>query len=213
MDRKKGKVIAAFGIPGSGKSTTVKELGKLLNIKTFHEPEEKHWANAVMDRHLSGNFTAIMWFRSIRVPMLFQADQIREKGGLAIVDSFYDKLFSLYISSRGIQWLYNKNDVYFDEMKAISSKDYYLLPDADYLIFFKIDFDTWSKFIQIRDRVLDNNIEFQKQCFSSQEPFFTAARKYAKEKNCELIVVNQKFSSPKETAKRVADILMNKINT
>jgi len=34
-------LIAFIGIPGSGKSSTVKELANLLNVKYFAEPEEE----------------------------------------------------------------------------------------------------------------------------------------------------------------------------
>jgi len=34
-------LVVFSGIPGSGKSSTVKKLGDLLNVKYFTEPEEE----------------------------------------------------------------------------------------------------------------------------------------------------------------------------
>ena len=57
---RKGKIIATSSMPGCGKSSVTKELGKLLNIEIFNEPEEQSWSDAVKMREVSGNFTALM---------------------------------------------------------------------------------------------------------------------------------------------------------
>jgi thymidylate kinase len=199
----KGKIIVAFGLPGSGKSSVIKELGKLLKIDSLHEPEEGKWGNAVTNRKASGNFTAIMWFRSERVPLLYQAEQKREQGKTVLLDSYYDKLFYRYMSEDGIQWLFEKTDDYFNEMKQIAEKDYNLLPDVDCIVFFKVDFDTWTQFVTKRNRNLDNDKLFQEKCFESQQYFFEAAQTYCEKKKCQLLVFEQFFSSPKVAAKQV----------
>ena len=145
---RKGKIIAASGMPGCGKSSVTKELGKLLNIEIFNEPEEQSWSDAVKMREVSGNFTALMWFRSIRVPMLYKANSLRELGITSMIDSYYDKLFYLYHNKKGIEWLFDKSDYYYNEMIRISKKDYKHLPNVDILLFLKLNEVTWTKFIK-----------------------------------------------------------------
>ena len=42
-------LIVFVGIPGSGKSSIVKELASLLKVRYFAEPEEDKWADAAKD--------------------------------------------------------------------------------------------------------------------------------------------------------------------
>ena len=204
----KGKIIAAFGIPGSGKSTTTKEIGKILNIKTYHEPEEEEWGDAVRMRNQIGNFTSIMWFRAVRVPLLYLADEQRKQGVTVMLDSYYDKLFHLYCNKKGIEWLFNSNDLYYDEMISIALKDHKYLPNADIIIFFKIDESEWSKFIKIRNRNLDNDLEFKKS-FVLQEAMIDAVNHYCNETGCKLIIHNQSFSASEIEAQKIVLILQN----
>lgn len=204
--KKKGKIIAAFGIPGSGKSSTTSEIGKILNFKTFHEPEESEWGDAVFHRNLSGSFTAIMWFRSLRVPQYFLADELRISGITTMLDSYYDKLFHLYLESDEMDWLIDRSDLYYNELRNISAKDYKYLPDVDILIFFRQTKENWKKFILKRNRDLDNDESFKKS-FNLQEDMLIAAEKYCKERNCELIIHDQSFSDPMAEAKKISKIL------
>lgn len=204
---KTGKLIAAFGIPGSGKSSTTREIGKLLGIQTFHEPEENEWGMAVKMRETIGNFTAIMWFRSMRVPGLFEADLIRQAGKMAMVDSYYDKLFFEYHDKPGIEWLFEDTDLFYDEMVAISKKDSQLLPEADIIVFFKLSEQMWKEFIGGRKRDLDRDADFLKS-FRLQEIFFDVVQEYAKRRNCHLIIHEQSNSSPETEAAKI----ISKIN-
>lgn len=204
MSKTQGKLIAAFGIPGSGKSTTTAEIGKILTIQTFHEPEESDWSEAVTLRNFVGNFTALMWFRSIRVPQYFKANELRKQGENCMLDSYYDKLFHLYHSKRGLEWLFTKDDLYYDEMVSIAMKDYVNLPDFDILIFFQQSEENWKKFTKKRNRILDNDSAFKKS-FILQEAFLDAANKYCEEKKCQLIIHQQSFSSPEIEAQKIAE--------
>lgn len=202
----KGKLIGAFGIPGSGKSSTIKEMGKLMNIQTFHEPEEEEWGEAVKSRNISGNFTSLMWFRSIRVPLYFKANIIRNNGKSVFLDSCYDKLFYLYHDKKGLEWLLPPDDPYYDEAIKISKKDYEFLPDLDIIIFFKQTEENWNKFIENRERDLDKNPDFKKS-FILQEAFISAVNKYCESSDCHLITHEQSFTSPSIEAAKIIEKL------
>jgi len=202
MDKKKGVIIAAFGIPGSGKSTTTREIGKFLNIQTFHEPEENEWGQAVENRDIVGSFTALMWFRSTRVPQYFKAKLLKENGETIMLDSCYDKLFYLYHNKQGLEWLITKDDLYYSDMINIAKKDYQTLPDIDILVFFEQSEENWEKFISIRNRKLDQEDDFKKS-FILQEAFIDAVKQYCEEKKCKLIIHKQSFSNPKVEAEKI----------
>lgn len=206
-----GKIIAAFGIPGSGKSTTTREIGKLLGVKTFHEPEEEDWGEVVKLRHMVGNFNAIMWFRSIRLPHYHLANELRSKGQVCMMDSFYDKLFYLYHNKPGLEWLFSKTDDYYDEMVKISKKDYEILPDADVIIFFKQSENNWRRFLKSRNRDLDNESDF-KTSFTLQNAFIDAVDEYCNRSKCKLIIHDQIFSDPRTEAEKIVTQLKKLIS-
>ncbi|MEZ4927902.1 MAG: hypothetical protein R3A50_16585 [Saprospiraceae bacterium] len=205
----KGKIIAAFGISGSGKSTVSREVGKLLKIETIHEFEEAQFPLAFVNRAVSGNFRALMSLNVVRVPMLYIASQKRNNGETVLLDTFYDKLLVLYMDKDGMQWLFNKADPYYKEMKGIAEKDYHNLPDIDCLLFFHVDKETWHLFLNKRNRKLDNEENFRSSNFKSQVHFLEAAKKYCSDKGCKLIVFHQKYSSPKQAAEKVVAELIN----
>jgi len=197
-------IIAAFGIPGSGKSTTTKEIGKILDIETFHEPEEPDWGEAVKMRNICGNFNAIMWFRSVRVPHYYKASELRRIGKVSMLDSCYDKLFYLYHDKPGLEWLFSPQNSFYDEMVSISKKDYLNLPEIDLLILFKQSEKNWRKFLNDRNRDLDNEEEF-KRSFILQEAFINAARTYCANSNCILYEHSQSYTDSKTEALKIVN--------
>lgn len=200
--KSKGKIIAAFGIPGSGKSSTTKQIGDLLGIKTLLEPEAEHWGEAVKKRKTVGNFTALMWFRASRVPNYYKAKALKEDGKSVMIDSVYDKLFHLYMDKKGIEWLFDKDDLYYTEVKSIAKKDYLNLPDIDIIVFFKQTKENWRQFTKKRNRDLDNDKDFQNS-FSLQAALLKAAKHYCERKNCILITHQQSFSCPNTEANKI----------
>lgn len=201
-DPNQGLLITAMGLPCSGKSTICRELSQKLNVPVFLEVEEKQWEKAVFTRKDSGDFTMISWFRSMRVPELYQADNVRQRGGVAIVDSYYDKLLHLYLGHTCMEWLIKKEDPYFDVLKQLAQLDYNLLPDADVIIFFELTEATWKKFLQKRNRQLDNDEDLKKS-FALQAVLLKAAQQYAKQKGKQLIHFQQDFSSVKEATEKL----------
>src|SRR5262249_34852164 len=110
-----GQFVAFMGLPGCGKTTIASRLAGLIACAAlFWHPEELAWPTALSRRQEYGYLSAITCFRSMRVPHLFMAHAIRGEGGVAIVDSYYDKLLSRYITHDLMDWLIPKSDPYFD---------------------------------------------------------------------------------------------------
>ena len=57
--------LAFSGLPSSGKSSTARALGRILEIETLLEPEETDWPELVRERETMGAFTALTWFRTV----------------------------------------------------------------------------------------------------------------------------------------------------
>ena len=149
LQQDNGLIIACMGLPGSGKTTCAIELSrKIKNAKVFLEPEEKHWYSQFEDASVIDSFDFITSLRSIRVSNLRNAQKCVNEGMIAIVDSYYDKLFNYYIDSPEIEWLFPKSHEYFSVMKQITELDKRNLPTADFLLFFQIDEELWKKFLK-----------------------------------------------------------------
>jgi len=206
--RKRGLLVAFMGLPGSGKSTTAQEVSKLIpGSALFQEPADTEWPPAVQRRHEFGNFGALCWFRAMRVPSLFMGDQVRRNGGVAIVDSYYDKLIAGYISHPDMRWLIPTSDEYFQVLKQLANLDSDLLPNVDCLIFLRVTVDVWRHFLSTRERPMDSEEAFL-QSFPTQEPFLTASQVYAERTKTPLLIVDQKLSAPGDTAKEVVERLV-----
>ncbi len=201
-----GKLIAGFGLPGSGKSSVLKSLSELTGWQIFLEPEEKDWTAAVSQRDQCGNITALTWFRSARVPGLYEADRLRRTGATAIVDSYYDKLVHKYLGKRGMEWLMSPQDKYFSAASEIAHLDYELLPDCDCLVLFKVEKSAWQQMLQRRNRAFDKANPLH-DSFETSELFYQAARQYSSEKRTQLIEFDNTISTPLDAAKRLFTLL------
>jgi adenylate kinase family enzyme len=199
-------LIVAMGLPGCGKSTVFKELGLLHGLRVFHEPEEEIWPAAVHKRETCGPFTAITWFRSHRVPFLFEADAIKRAGQFVLVDSYYDKLLSYYLGKDGMEWLIATGDPYFALTVEMAELDYKHLPDADVLVFFELDEETWHQFLQHRNRALDRHEGLLKS-FRTQEYLRRAAEEYAAQSGAVLITFRQQRSTQMQAARELTSVL------
>ncbi len=201
-----GKLIVAMGLPACGKSSVFEQLSILHNIKVFHEPEEKDWPAAVTNRDVCGRFTAITWFRSQRVPQLFTAKLLRDAGENVLVDSYYDKLIVYYIDRPEMEWLISKHDPYYDLTVKMAKADIEYLPNADVIVFFKLNIDTWRRFLTFRNRTLDHHKQFL-ESFPSQEAFEYAADKYCRDTGATFVKYEQRVSSPEEAAADISHLL------
>ena len=203
-------LIVFVGIPGSGKSSTVKELANLLGVKYFAEPEEEKWADAAKDWKTYGSFSMLMWFRSIRVPMLIEAERLSEEGEIVLIDTYYDKLLHYYIDKHCMRWLLSPSDRYFPVMKEIATIDKDVLPDADIIIFFEVNKENWINFLKSRNRPTDNDEEFLKN-FETQKFLLEATKKLCEEKGIELITFSRGTASVEDSALKLKNLLEKKI--
>jgi hypothetical protein len=182
-------------------------LARTLGGRPFLEPEEKHWPTSVSDRKSSGYFTALMWFRSARVPMYYRAQQVRESGGIAFLDSYYDKLCSSWLGLDGMDWLISKADPYFVPAVTVAHLDREQLPLADILVIFTIDQPIWETFIEARGRKLDRESGLANLYFT-QRYFVEAAERLAAETGIRLVRFHQdRVDSPDKAAARLAPSL------
>jgi len=146
--KQEGVLLAFMGLPGSGKSTTAKALSELIvGSRVFLEPNERLWPPAVTGRHRYGYFTALTWFRSMRIPLLYLADDVRCSGGIAIVDSYYDKLIAGYLDDPDMRWLMPRDDFYYSIAKGMAELDWAELPDADCVIFLRVTVASWRQLL------------------------------------------------------------------
>jgi thymidylate kinase len=201
-------LIAFMGLPGSGKSTTAKSLSELIpGSRAYLEPEEKDWPIGVAERHKFGLFSALTWFRAMRVPLLLSAHAVRMAGGIAIVDSYYDKLIAHYIEHASMRWLLPQNDPYFGIAKQIAIIDQQILPNADVVIFLRVSELQWSALLANRGRGMDKEDEFLRS-FPSQSEFLDASRSFARAAGAYLILQDQEIGSPEQTARAILQQLM-----
>jgi len=209
---KKGKLIVAMGLPGSGKSSVIKEIGTLSNTRSFLEVEESEYTKVVRRRDIYGSFTAMTWFRAMRMPNLYEAHSLASNGESVFLDTYYDKLISKYLGRDGMEWLITKDDEYYEIIKNITELDYTNLPDADCIISFELTYETWQKFLRSRNRQLLDNDQLFLKSYKTQAYFIEAAKEYCNEQNakgnpCTLIRFQQEFSSLEDSAKRLLKLL------
>ncbi|MEX1029944.1 MAG: hypothetical protein WDZ91_07850 [Paenibacillaceae bacterium] len=204
-----GLFLVSLGLPCCGKSTVMSELGKLIGIDVFLEPEEPEWGQAVMERDICGHFTGLMWFRSVRVPMLYQAQQLVKSGKSVITDTYYDKVLHHYIGKPGMEWLIDPKDKFFEVAKQIAELDWLSLPLPTCVITFEIDYDIWLTLLKKRNRQLDKNEAFLKS-FHTQNYFIDAGIRLAEQFGVEHIHFHPKLSSAKEQAVELLKILKTK---
>jgi hypothetical protein len=198
-----GRFISAVGLPSVGKSSVFAELATLLGGESLLEPEEPTWPAAVSERERAGHFTALMWFRSVRVPMYYTADALRHAGKIALLDSYYDKLCHEWIGEPGMEWLIHPEDAYFPAAAGVARLDRDHLPLADTLVVFTIDEPVWHELIRRRGRQLDADSELRKT-FLTQRYFVAAAKRLAAQTGIRLVQFHQdRIDSPRAAAERL----------
>jgi hypothetical protein len=182
------------GLPGVGKSTLLATLAERNGWQRFAEPEEALWPEIARDHSLAGVFTALTWFRAMRVANLYAAARARQAGQIAVVDSYYDKLMTYYIKAPQMDWLVPRDDPYFDLLFQIALTDHFYLPTADVIILFTATFENWERCIKTRQRQLDVERVFP-HAFPFQDHLRRAVREEGAWNRSRVVVFENRFGS------------------
>jgi HD superfamily phosphohydrolase len=210
--REKGFLICGAGLPCTGKSSVLRHLAGRLGARYFREPEEIRWPEAVTRREEMGLFTALTWFRSVRVQNLVNAANARDAGEAAVVDSYYDKMIHCYLGKPAVEWLLPRSNPHFEAFALVAERDFEDLPDADLVVVFRVSESDWHRFLAIRNRKLDQNPEFLRS-FESQEYFLDAARQLAERRGIPFLVFERKFVDSPTPVEDAADQLLEQIQS
>lgn len=190
----KGLLIAGVGLPGSGKTTLFSAMSEILGAKLFVEPGERYWDRSVHQRDTYGHIGGLHWFRSQRVPNIFDARKCADEGQIVFLDSFYDKLCYYYLGKKGMEWLIDPKDPYFSNYLETARLDLEYLPDADLVISINVTKNDWIKMLKKRNRKLDNDVKLE-NTFHTQPLFENAEKSYCREKSIDFLEFNNTFSS------------------
>ena len=193
-------VIAGAGAPSSGKTTIMGKLASRMKGRLFSELPEKDWENIVESRNVYGKFEVITFLRALRVSALLKAVSLaKETRENVFLDSFYDKIMLYYIGKPGHRWLIDKEDKYYKVLKQVALLDNQLLPDVDFVIFFKVSLPLWKKFMRKRSRKNDERFNIT-ELMVTQEEILGAVKDYCRERGVQLIIYEQQEGITPEAA-------------
>lgn len=206
-DEKLGRMIVFAGISGSGKSTLSRELGKLMESSVFCEPEEDEWPEWVVGKRLNGKFNAYVTFRSLRLNALWHAHEVVKNGGVAIVDSYYDKITSYYLGNPGMEWLIEKEDPYYSVVSQLTKLDNEHLPKADLVILLDVTFEDWVQLLGSRQRCRDTIDGFRESYSMYRSYVKNAIISLNQDQNIPYVIFQPTFGDPKKEALRLYELL------
>ncbi|GGO94383.1 hypothetical protein [Wenjunlia tyrosinilytica] len=199
-----GAFIAFVGLPGAGKSTVCEALAARMRGVALMEPED--WPPAVTDPSSAGGFTALTWFRAMRVPLYYRAVRERDQGRVAVLDTYYDKICRHLLGAEGMDWFLSPRDPYFDLYQEIAERDWELLPTADVIVSFQLSEDVWRHFLNKRSRIFDSEWGVS-QAFHAQRHFVAAAETLGGAFGVPVLPFVQEISSPDAAAARLLSAL------
>lgn len=207
-----GVLIAGMGLPGAGKSSVFGALADSLMRKSrktrlYREPEESEWTDAVRNRECCGCITAMTWFRSIRVPNLYEAAKAREAGEIAMVDSYYDKLIHLYFENPAFDWLMPQGDPYRPIFAQLARLDFEILPDADCVITFTVNESRWKELVLGRGRSLDRTSNIL-ESYGMQQSLVEASQSYCTGRKIPHVVFENSYPTTASAAIALSSRLM-----
>lgn len=153
---KKGKIIAVVGGPRSGKSFLVKLLAKHYKGTPILEGEEQDFPERIRE-DIQKNIRPlerIIWFRNKLVKEYNRALNIKEGGGIAVVDNFWIS-YQLYIDALA-------KDFEGEIIHDIAEIDKKTLQWPDVVILLSLSENGIRNFIKRGAREFDKNEEFIK---------------------------------------------------
>jgi deoxyadenosine/deoxycytidine kinase len=205
--QKRGILIAGVGLPAAGKSTVLKALAEKKGWQRFAEPEEVFWPQSVRRHEMAGVFTALSWFRAMRVSNLSAADASRQQGNVSVVDCYYDKLMTYYLTQPHMEWLVSSQDPYFEVLKFMATVDQQQLPQADIIAMLTVSFDTWKQLIMSRQRQLDMERVFP-HAFPFQSYLLQAVQMECTQSGGHLITCENRFGEIEQVVEQL-DLLIS----
>jgi deoxyadenosine/deoxycytidine kinase len=205
--QKPGILIAGVGLPAAGKSTILRVLAEKKGWQRFVEPEEMFWPQSVKRHEMAGIFTALSWFRAMRVSNLYAADTSRQQGNISIVDCYYDKLMTYYLTQPHMEWLVSPHDPYFETLKSMAIVDQRQLPQADIIVMLTVSFETWKQLIMKRHRQLDMDRVFP-HAFPFQSYLLQAVQMECAHSGSHLITCENCFGAIEQVVEKL-DLLVS----
>lgn len=200
--------MAFAGLSGSGKTTMAKTLGQLCSCCILNEPEESDWPEVITKSREFGYFSMWMGFRQLWLPHLYEAQKLKNQNQLVILDSYFVKIIGYELLEPGMEWLFPKDDPYFQIYKQICHLDVDQLPDPDYIILFDVSLENWIKLLDTRNRAWDKTPGFIESYEHTKRAIQNAVERICKERNIQLIHFKHEFGDILEQANRLKSLLI-----
>lgn len=204
----KGTVIAFAGVSGAGKTTMAKSLASLCSCHCLVEPEEADWPEVIRKADVFGNFTWCMAFRQLWLPQQYEAQDLKNKGQNVILDTFFIKIVGYELEAPDLDWLFPKDNPYFQAFYQVCELDIEYLPDPDCIVLFDVSFEDWLKLLSIRNRDLDKRPGFIESYQPTKTAINNAVFRLCEERNIRLIHFKQEFGDVGQQALRLKSILI-----
>lgn len=201
------KIIAFSGISGCGKTTMARILAHDLQSACVTEADENEWPSTINKREKYGYATALLAFRQLWSQQFIEADELRKQGSLVFLDTYFFKIFGLYMDKPGMEWLISPHDPYLAVLKTINALDQTHFPDADCVVLFEVSAEDWSLFLQSRGRQWDQIEQFMQSHTLTSAYIEQATLQHCKNKGIPVIYFSQKFNTPHEQAQELKKIL------
>lgn len=193
-------LVVFCGLPSCGKSTLTVKIAESFSSSYFLEPEERLWPDWIKVDN-SDQFSALNWFRSVRVPNYKKAALLSKKE-LVFVDSFYDVLIKYYINNPSFNWLISEENPYYEIVRQTADLDAQLLPSPDLLVFIKVSEKNWSVLQKRRNRLYDETVNLNEN-YQMQDAIYNAAIDYCSDTGTIFIEIEQEIDSYKETIAKI----------